>query len=237
MFLRAGGSFFAPARCFVSGVKNCAVRPTCRTFQSLPCVGACSAPPSLPCVRGGAQCAHWAEGLTRSPTEPLRATRINPSVSLTAASSLYTREPPVRRKPKASPVSVRAAPPKPPLCKGRCPAGAEGLRLFPVPPHPRRCGSSCPFLRSSGGYEVRHGAFARSAQETERSDNFFNPAPAGAFSLFHISLFQKEKCGRRRPGASLCRWCGRTGNKFWCSLKTTHQSLGSPSGRAVSEAD
>jgi len=49
--------------------------------------------------------------------------------------------------------------------------------------------------------------------QTARSA-LFNPAPAGAFSLFHIYLFQKEKYGRRRQGASFCRWCGATGKKI-----------------------
>ena len=66
--------------------------------------------------------------------------------------------------------------------------------------------SSCPSLRTSGGHEVRRDTFARQrAHPTNSAKRAFNPAPAGAFSLFHISLFQKEKYGRRRQGASTRR--------------------------------
>ena len=73
-------------------------------------------------------------------------------------------------------------------------------------PQGRRGCACSPSHRTSGGHEVRREPFARSArtQITARSA-LFNPAPAGAFSLFHISLFQKEKYGRRRPVASTCR--------------------------------
>ena len=74
----------------------------------------------------------------------------------------------------------------------------------------------CPSRRTSGeaahlAYSVAPAAATKSAATLSRvsartlhtaRSALFNPAPAGAFSLFHISLFQKEKWGRRRQGAS-----------------------------------
>ncbi len=82
----------------------------------------------------------------------------------------------------------------------------------------------------SGGYEVPPRSFRASARAPykQREARFFNPAPAGAFSLSPISLFQKEKWGRRRQGASLCRGCGEraaTGEKHNPSVSPSARHL------------